>query len=217
VSRRRHLPAYELVAPETVNRQVSAARRIAAMMGEHMMRARTRWIASLAAAAFVLTATATAFGYDGEVDAIVGVAAQGTITCGEPFTMTATILDTNGAPVADQSVDWTFVTKQSASDTINETPTVTNAQGVATTTVTLGAVSGERQIRATVAAAAGSTSGDVSASGVVTQVCGGLPRTDTLSPETPQGSAPLAAVLVLVLAFAVGGGLTLRRLATTRS
>ena len=55
-----------------------------------------------------------------------------------------------GAPVADQSVAWSFVTKQSASDTINKTPTVTNAQGIATTTVTLGAVSGQRQIRATV-------------------------------------------------------------------
>jgi len=177
------------------------------------MRARTRWIAGLAAAAIVLTATVTAFGYTGQVEAIVGVAAQGTIICNEPFTMTATILDAEGAPVADQSVDWTFVTKQDASDTINKTPTVTNAQGVATTTVTLGAVSGERQIRATVIAAEGSASGDVSASGVVTQVCGGLPRTSTLSPE----GSPLAAVLVLVLAFAVGGWLTLRRLAATRS
>ena len=94
--------------------------------------------------------------------------------------MTATILDANGAPVADQSVDWTFVTKQSASDTINTTPTATNAQGIATTTVTLGDTSGQRQIRATVKAAEGSTSGDVSASGVVTQVCGGLPQTSTL-------------------------------------
>ena len=83
------------------------------------MRARTRWVAGLAAATILLTATVTAFGYTGQVEAIVGVAAQGTITCGEPFTMTATILDANGAPVADQSVDWTFVTKQSASDTIN--------------------------------------------------------------------------------------------------
>ena len=147
------------------------------------MRARTRWVAGLAAATILLTATVTAFGYTGQVEAIAGVAAQGTITCGEPFAMTATILDAEGAPVADQSVDWTFVTKQSASDTINKTPTVTNAQGIATTTVTLAAVSGQRQIRATVTAAEGSTSGDVSASGVVTQVCGGLPRTSTLQTD----------------------------------
>ena len=113
------------------------------------MRARTRWVAGLAAAIILLTATVTAFGYNGQVEAIVGVAAQGTITCGQPFTMTATILDADGAPVADASVAWSFVTTQSSSDTINKTPTVTNAKGVATTTVTLGAVSGERPIRAT--------------------------------------------------------------------
>ncbi len=179
------------------------------------MRARTRLVAGLAAAAILLTATVTALGYTGQVEAIVGVAAQGTITCGEPFTMTATILDANGAPVADASVAWSFVTKQSDADTINKTPTITNAKGVATTTVTLGAVSGERKIRATVAAAEGSTSGDVSASGVVTQVCGGLPRTSTLPAETPGQGTPLAALLVLTIAFAVGGGLALRRLAAT--
>jgi Bacterial Ig-like domain (group 1) len=182
-------------------------------MGEHAMRARTRWIAGLAAAAILLTATATAFGYDGQVEGIVGVAAQGTITCGKPFTMTATVLDANGAPVADASVAWSFVTTQSASDSINKTPTVTNAQGVATTTVTLGAVSGDRQIRATTTVGETGATSDVSASGVVNQSCGGLPRTDALMPEIPQGGEPLAAVLVLVLAFAVGGWLTLRRLA----
>jgi hypothetical protein len=192
-----------------MNRQVSAVRRNPATMGERAMKARTRWIAGLAAAAFVLTATVTAFGYTGQVEAIVGVAAHGTITCGEPFTVTATIQDANGGPVAGQSVAWSFVTTQSASDKINKTPTVTNSKGVATTTVTLGAVSGERQIRA--------TSGAVSASGVVTQVCGGLPRTSTLPAQTTQQDAPLAAVLVLVLAFAVGGGLALRRVAAKRS
>ena len=179
------------------------------------MKARTRWFAGLAAAAILLTATVTAFGYSGQVEAIVGVAAQGTITCGEPFTMTATVLDADGAPVADASVAWSFVTKQSSSDTIDTTPTVTNAQGVATTTVTLGAVGGERQIRATTTVGDSGASGEVSASGVVDQSCGGLPRTSTLSPETPQGGVPLAAVLVLVLGFAVGGGLMLRRLAAT--
>lgn len=175
------------------------------------MRARTRWVAGLAAAIILLTATVTAFGYTGQVEAIVGVAAQGEITCGEPFTMTATILDANGAAVADQSVDWTFVTKQSASDTINTTPTATNAQGIATTTVTLGDTSGQRQIRATVKAAEGSTSGDVSASGVVTQVCGGLPQTSTLPADVPAGGVPVGVGLLLVLAGFVGGALALRR------
>ena len=104
--------------------------------------------------------------------------------------MTATILDANGAQMTNQSVDWTFVTKRS-SDTINTTPTATNAQGIATTTVTLGDTSGQRQIRATVKAAEGSTSGDVSASGVVTQVCGGLPQTSTLRADAPAGGVPV--------------------------
>jgi hypothetical protein len=201
----------------TLDRQVSSAKRNPVALGEHEMRARTRWIAGLAAAAIVLTTTVTAFGYNGQVEAIVGVAAQGTITCGQPFTMKATVLDADGAPVAGASVAWSFVTTQSASDTINRTPTVTNSKGVATTTVTLGAVSGDRQIRATTTVGEAGASSDVSASGVVNQSCGGLPRTDTLSPEIPQGGSPLAALLVLVLVFAVGGGLTLRRLATTRS
>ena len=179
------------------------------------MRARTRWVAGLAAATILLTATVTAFGYSGQVDAIVGVAAQGTITCGQPFTMKATVLDADGAPVADASIAWSFVTKQSSSDKINTTPTVTNSKGVATTTVTLGAVSGERTIRVTTTVGETGATSEVSASGVVDQSCGGLPRTDTVSPGTPQGGAPLAALVVIALAFAVGGGLTLRRLALT--
>lgn len=167
-------------------------------------------MAGLSAVAIMLAATVSAFGYTGQVEAIVGVGAEGTITCGQPFTMTATIRDADGAPLAGQSVAWSFVTKQSASDAINRTPTVTNAQGKATTTVTLGAVSGNRQIRATTTVGDESASSDVSASGIVSQVCGGLPRTSTLPPETPQqGGVPLAALLVI--AIAVGGGLTLRR------
>ncbi len=169
------------------------------------MKTRTRWIAGLAAAAMLLAATVTAFGYTGQVDAIVGVAAQGTVTCAAPFTVTATILDASGAPVADQSVAWSFDTTQSASDGINKTPTMTNAQGVAATTVTLGAVSGERRIRA--------TAGDVSGAGVVDQTCISLPRTDTLPASAPAGGVPIGLGLVLVLAGLVGGAVALRRLA----
>ena len=180
------------------------------------MRARTRWIAGLAAAAILLTATVTAFGYSGQVDAIVGVAAQGTITCGQPFTMTATVLDADGAPVADASIAWSFVT---------EAVVVGQDQHNADRHQLEGrrhhdGDAGSRQRRTDDPrdhhrGRDGATS-EVSASGVVNQSCGGLPRTDTLSPETPQGGAPLAAVLVLVLGFAAGGGLTLRRLAATR-
>jgi hypothetical protein len=168
------------------------------------MRARTRWIAGLSAAAILLTATVTASGYTGQVEGTVGVAVRGTVTCDAPFTLEATILDTAGAPMVGASVDWTWVTRPSTSDKIDRTPTVTNANGVATTTLSLAAVNGERKVRA--------TSGEVSGTVVVTQACGGLPRTDTSPAETPGGGVPIA-VLLLVAAGLVGGALTLRRTA----
>jgi hypothetical protein len=152
-------------------------------------------------------ATATAFGYTGQVAATVTVAAHGPVTCNDPIKVTATIVDTTGAPVAGQTVAWSFVTSQSALDKINETPTVSDSIGVATTTVTLGAASGARRIRA--------TAGDASGETVVSPSCGGLPSTSTLPAETPGQDRPLAAMFLVALAFAVGSGLTLRRLATT--
>lgn len=171
------------------------------------MKRRTRWITGLSAVAALLTAATTAVGYTGQVLGTVTVAAQGTVTCDVPFTLTATIMDLNGAPVAGQSVDWSFVTGQFASDKINETPTITNSHGVATTTVTLAAVSATRRIRA--------TAGNVSASTVLGQSCGGLPNTSTLPTETPRPEAPLAAMLLVAIASVAGAGLMVRRLATT--
>jgi hypothetical protein len=171
-----------------------------------MMR-RTRWIAGLSAVALVLVTSASALGYTGQVLASISIAIEASGTCGETATVTATLLDANGAPIAGESVAWSFVTTQSPSDTINETPTTTDANGMATTTVTLAAVSGDRQIRA--------TAGDVSASAVVSQSCAALPNTSTLPAETPQPRAPVAGMLLVALALALGGGLTLRRLAAT--
>ena len=171
------------------------------------MRLPTRWIAGFSAVALVLATSASALGYTGQVLASISIAIDASGACGETVPVTATLLDANGAPVAGESVDWTLVTTQSASDTINETPTTTNANGVATTTVTLAAVAGDREVRA--------TAGDVSASAVVSQSCEGLPNTSTLPAETPQRGAPLAGMLLVALALALGGGLTLRRLAAT--
>jgi hypothetical protein len=175
------------------------------------MKRRTRWIAGLSAVLLTVMMAATAFAYGDWVVKSVTVAVHGTVTCDAPFTLTATIVDTNGTPVSGQSVVWSFVTAPSTSDRISKTPTITNSHGVATTTVTLAPVSGTRRIRA--------TAGDVSASAVVSASCGGgvLPSTSTLPAETAPGqTAPLLAML-LAMAFATGGGLTLRRLASTRS
>lgn len=152
------------------------------------MRARAQGLAGLAAIAALLLSAAIASGYTGQVAATANVAVRGEVTCAAPFTVTATILDVDGAPVDELAVAWAFVTTQSADDTVGTTPTMTDATGVATTTVSLGAANGERTIRA--------TAGDVSASVVVTGVCGGLPRTSTAAPAPPAASLGLVALLL---------------------
>ncbi len=171
------------------------------------MKRRTRWIAGLSAAVVLMTASVTASAYTGQVEGIVTVAVRGSVVCAAPFTLTATIVDASGAPIAGTSVDWTFVTKQSPSDAIATTPTVTDANGVATTKVTLAAVTGPRKIRA--------TAGNISASAVVDQSCGGLPNTSTLPGQSAPEGTPAGLVLLATLVVAVGGGLTLRRLVAT--
>jgi hypothetical protein len=172
------------------------------------MQHRTRWLAGFSAVLLTLMLGATASAYTGQVKGSVTIAAHD-VTCDAPFSLTATLVDATGAPISGQSVDWSFVSAPSALDRINHTPTITNSHGVATTTMTLAPVSGTRRVRATV--------GDVSASAVFGASCGDvLPSTSTLPADTiPGQTAPLLAML-FALAVAAGGGLTLRRLASTR-
>ena len=170
------------------------------------MKQRTRWIAGLAAAALVLATAATAFAYEGQVDASITVGPRGSVTCDAPVTLVATLLDGEGQPMADESVAWSFVQSPSSSDQIDRTPTVTNAEGIATTTITLAPVSGTREIRA--------TSGDVRASAIISPACGGLPSTSTAPASSPDGAPPAGLVLLVVLGVA-GAGVALRRLPTT--
>ena len=176
------------------------------------MKRRTGWIAGLAAVALLLTTAVTAFGYQSQVDGTVTVAVRGTVVCGGGLTLTATFVDVNGKPVAGQSVAWSFVTSLSASDKISSTPTTTNSKGVATTSVTLGPVGGSRTIKA--------TAGTVSATAVLNASClsgGVLPATSTLPTQAAPGQAAPLLGMLFVLVFAVGGRLTLRRLASTHS
>jgi len=172
------------------------------------MKRRTGWIAGLAAVAVLLATTVTAFGYQGQVAGVGSVASE-PVVCATPFAVTATFVDKDGAPLTGESVTWSFVSAPSASDTISPTPTVTNALGVASTTLTLGPRSGAREVRATV--------GTVSATAVFDGPCGAvLPNTSTLPTEAPPEQATPLLVMLFALVFAVGGGLTLRRLASTR-
>lgn len=164
------------------------------------MNHRTRWLAGLAATAFALVGATTAFGYAGEVAAAVTVGGPGgTLECGVPVTVTATIVDKDGKPISGQPVDWTFASSPSSADEINSTPTTTDANGVATTTVTFACVSGNREIRATADGVAGEA--------VLGVTAVGLPRADTL----PDAAPPLDIILA-ALALLVGGGIVVRRL-----
>lgn len=170
------------------------------------MKRRTWWVAGLAAVAVVLMSSVTAFGYQSQVKGSVTVA--GKVTCDAPFTLTATFVDANGQPVAGQSVDWSFLAG-SASDKINKTPTVTDAKGVATTTVRLGPVSIARTVQA--------TAGTIKATAVLNASCGSggvLPNTSTLRGDAPSQDAPLGAFAIAALALAFVGGLGIRRLAS---
>ena len=171
------------------------------------MKHRGRLIAGLSAVLLALITAATAAGYTGQVAASITIAVKDSSACGQPTTVTATILDAAGKPVAGQSVDWALVTTLSSSDKVNKTPTTTNSSGVATTTVTLACVGGSRPVRA--------TAGAVSAQVVLGVTVGGLPNTSTLPVETAPGQAAPLLATILALAFAAGGGLTLRRLAAT--
>lgn len=173
--------------------------------GDGAMRTRNRWTASLAAAALLLTAAVSAFGYTGEVPATATVSVAGTVACSDTFAVSSTFLDVEGVAVEGLAVDWSFVTTQSSDDTIHDTSTTTNAAGVATTTVTLAAVPGDRRI--------GVQAGDVSASAVVSQSCAGLtlPRTSTVAPQPLSGVGAGVLLMVVSLVVAASFASTLRR------
>lgn len=165
---------------------------------------RSRWFAGLAGTGLALVMAATVFAYAGEVAGAVSVAPpSGTLTCATPLTVSATVLDAASKAIEGQPVAWTFASSVTG-DTINTTPTTTNASGVATTTVTLACVAGNRTVTATADA--------VSANAVLGITSAGLPRTSTVPDGSPFGTLPMATLLAL-LAMLVGGGIILRRLA----
>jgi hypothetical protein len=173
------------------------------------MKHRSRWLAGFAAVALALVASATAFGYAAQVAAAVTIATPGgTLQCGVNITVTATIVDSTGAPISGQAVDWSFTSSPSAADKINKTPTTTDANGVATTTVVLACVAGSRHLHAVADA--------VGASAVLGVTAAGLPNTSTLPGETPTQDSPLIGTLLAVLAMAAGGVLALRRISFSR-
>ena len=173
------------------------------------MQHRSPWLAGVAAVILALVTSATALGYVTTVAAAVTVAGPGgTLQCGVNTTVTATIVDSAGKPIAGQPVDWSFTSSPSSADKINRTPTTTNADGVATTTVVLACVAGNRHLQAVADA--------VRASAVLGVTAAGLPNTSTLPSETPTQGIPLVGTLLAVLAMAVGGAFALRQISLSR-
>lgn len=169
-----------------------------------MMNRRDRWFAGLTGTVLALAMTATVFAYAGQVAGSVTVGGpSGVLKCGVALTVSATVLDGAGLPIEGQPVDWTFTSSPSTADKINSTPTTTNASGVATTTVTLACVAGNRTVTA--------TADEVSAGAVLGITAAGLPRTSTLD-GSPLGDLPIGMILAL-LAVLAGGGIMVRRIA----
>lgn len=153
-----------------------------------------------------LAMTASVFAYAGQVAGTVTVGGpSGTLKCGVALTVSATVLEVESdSPIEGQSVAWTFTSSPSSKDKINSTPTTTNASGVATTTVTLACVAGNRTVTA--------TADDISAGAVLSITSAGLPGTSTMPDGSPANSLPIPMILAL-LAVLAGGGIIVRRFA----
>jgi hypothetical protein len=190
------------------------------------MKHRSQWLAGLAAVALALITSATAFAGASSIKSAASVTIArlgGTVPCNVNITVTATFVPASGKPILGQQVDWSFAPKPKpdTADTITPSSSTTDMNGVATTTVFLACVPGDRHIRATVDAVTGSAVLNVHATGkvlgatsgaVLGATSGGLPNTSTLPGETPAPQdLPVIGTLLAILAMAAGGGLILRR------
>ena len=174
------------------------------------MKNRSRWLAGLAAVALALITTTTAFGYRGETAGAVTISRPGgTVKCGVPIVVSATVVDAKGKPISGQPVYWSFTSTPSRQDRILKSPTITNSKGVAKTTIILACVPGSRHLRA--------KADNVFGSAVLGVTAAGLPNTSTLpgEPPAPQ-NLPLIGMLLAVLAMTAGGVLALRRISLSR-
>ncbi len=151
--------------------------------------------AALAAVLLSAIAVSAVFAYAGQVAAQVSVAGpSGALACNTPITVSATVLDVNGKPFDSTAVTWSFSSGAQSGDRISPTRSTTDANGVATTTVTLACVAGSRTLAA--------TAGTVVGSAVLGLTSSGLPNTSAATGPTPAGTPPweLAAAALAVLA-----------------
>lgn len=173
------------------------------------MKHRSRWLGGVGAAALLLVSATAVLGYAGQVAGTVTIT-TGPVTCTAPVVITATVLETGtNSPIEGQPVNFGFQTSVTG-DTISASSAVTNALGVATTTVSLACVQGNRTIFGVADDARGSGVLGLTftpAPSASAAPAAGLPNTSTDGMEIP-------ALFAAVLAFA-SGGLLLRRYAFT--
>lgn len=156
-------------------------------------------VAAAGAAALLLlsVAASAAFAYLGQVPNQITVAGPaGTLVCNTALTLEATVLDAGGNPVDNQAVVWSFGAGQVTGDQIVTSSTITNASGVATTTVKLACVVGNRTIVATDAPASGQIVLGITATG--------LPPTSTDPGSTPVWPYALALLGICLACFMIG-------------
>jgi hypothetical protein len=135
----------------------------------------------------VLALAPAALAYEGELPIQVGVTGPGSTICGETISLTATVLDAEGAAVPGQDLSWAA---QGSGSSVGTSSSVTNAQGQATTSAVVG--TDGAVFTATVEGARGSqvVECDLAAAG--------LPRTDATPAAPPFGT--VVALLVFLLA-----------------
>ena len=142
-------------------------------------------------------AAPAAFAYEGQVTNQVAVAGPaGTLACNTALTVTATVLDAGGKPVDNRAVVWSIGAGKVAGDQVVTVSTMTNTAGVATTTVKLVCVVGNRTIIA--------TSDTLTGQVVLGITATGLPPTSTAPDATPMWPYALTILGICVAFFAVG-------------
>lgn len=151
-----------------------------------------------------LLATASVAGYAGEVAATVEVSGPSRPqVCNSTITVTARVEDSAGDPIDGQPVVWSFVRGRNVGgDSILDTTTTTNSDGVATTQVRLACPPHALTILA--------QADDASGTAVIVSSGIRLPATNT----APNASA--SAMALAALAMVLGAVRIVRRIAADR-
>ncbi len=190
------------------------------------MSRRNRWMAAIFGIGLALAMTAQASAYGPQVPHTITVTpSTGTILCGHPTAIFATVLDQDGLPIKGVTVTWSFAVSPSSDDRFLQETSKTNKDGVARTNVKLACVAGDRTIRATVDGINGTAVVHVALSrlgmpggGVLGTTGRPLPVTATVSAITPATAPtdipvpliPLAVVALGVAAFVLRRSLSHR-------